>query len=62
MPESMLADFIASLEAAATAEELKDAYLTAYKAAQALDDKGAQATITRAKDARKAALSKKVAA
>lgn len=61
MPESMLADFIASLDAATTSEELKTAYLTAYRAAQDFDDKGAQQTITRAKDARKGALTKKAA-
>jgi hypothetical protein len=62
MPEKMLADFIASLDGATNAEELKNSYLSAYRAAQALDDKSAQAAITRAKDSRKAALSKKAAA
>jgi len=56
MPESMLADFIATMGAATTQEELKTAYLNAIRSAKAVKDTAAEGVITRAKDSRKKAL------
>lgn len=62
MPESMLADFIATMDAATTQDELKAAYLSALRAAKAVKDTASEAAITRAKDARKKKFEPKVAA
>lgn len=59
MDEGAIADHIAAMEAAATTEELQAAFTDGYKAAQASKDRGAMRTLTRAKDARKAALKQK---
>jgi hypothetical protein len=56
MPEKLVADFLASIGEAANVEGLQKAYTTAYRAAQAMDDKAAMTKITEAKDKRKKAL------
>lgn len=56
MDEGALADFIASMDAAESLQALQAAFSTAYKAAQAEKDQAAMRTLTRAKDARKAAM------
>lgn len=58
LEEKQVADFVASINAAANEEDLKNAYTTAYKAAQAEEDKEAMQVFTRAKDNRKAAIKK----
>jgi hypothetical protein len=58
MSESQVADFVSSINAANDEDGLKAAYTTAYKAAQAEEDKEAMSIFTRAKDNRKAALKK----
>lgn len=62
MPESKVADFIASIEGSADIPSLQAAYTSAYKAAQQADDKDAMAAITKAKNARKASLAQLEAA
>ena len=56
MPESQVADFLASIEGCDDIPSLQNAYTAAYKAAQAYDDKDAMASITKAKNARKTIL------
>jgi hypothetical protein len=56
MPEKLVADFLASIGEAASVEDLQKRYTTAYRAAQAMDDKAAMEKITGAKDKRKTAL------
>jgi len=58
MDEGQVADFVASINSASNEEELKNAYTTAYRAAQAEEDKEAMTIFTKAKDNRKAALKK----
>lgn len=53
MPDKLLADFLASIGEAASIEALQKNYTTAYRAAQAMDDKAAMQKLTAAKDARK---------
>jgi hypothetical protein len=56
MPDRLVADFIASISEAANVEDLQKKFTTAYRAAQAMDDKEAMHRITSAKDRRKSAL------
>jgi hypothetical protein len=56
MPEKLVADFLASISESASVEDLQKRYTTAYRAAQAMDDKTAMEKITAAKDKRKTAL------
>lgn len=56
MDEKLIADHLAAMEAAADVQSLQAAFSTAYKAAQAAKDKGAERSIIRAKDVRKKAL------
>ncbi|MFA7279567.1 MAG: ERF family protein [Sterolibacterium sp.] len=56
MDEGQIADFIAAFDAAEDLQTLQDAFSKAYKAAQAEKDQAAMRTLTRAKDARKAAM------
>jgi hypothetical protein len=56
MPEKLVADFLASIGESASVEDLQKRYTTAYRAAQAMDDKAAMEKITSAKDKRKTAL------
>ena len=62
MPDKLLADFIASITEASNVETLQKAYTTAYRAAQAMEDKAAMTKFTDTKDERKKALTTKVAA
>jgi hypothetical protein len=62
MPEKLLADFLASITECANVEGLQKAYTTAYRAAQALEDKAAMAKLTESKDQRKKALTEKATA
>ncbi len=59
MDEGALADHISAMEACADLPSLQKAFGVAYKAAQAIPDKGAMGVLTRSKDARKAALTRK---
>jgi hypothetical protein len=58
MPESVLVDFLATISEAATTEALLKAYTTAYKAAEASQDKNAMSAIIKKKDERKSTLAK----
>lgn len=62
MPESQVADFLASIDGCDDIPSLQKAYTAAYKAAQGSDDKYAMAAITKAKNARKAVLANMEAA
>ena len=59
MDEGAEADFIASMEACTTTEELQKAFAAAYKAAEAMKDRATMKRFIAAKDVRKAALAKK---
>jgi hypothetical protein len=58
MPDRLLADLLASIEESANIEGLQKSYTTAYRAAQAVEDKAAMQKLTEAKDKRKASLAK----
>lgn len=60
LSEKQISDFIATFDEATDLTTLQASFSKAYKAAQALSDKEAMGIFTRAKDARKAALAKKV--
>jgi len=62
LSEAQISDFIATFDEASDLATLQASFSKAYKAAQALSDKEAMGIFTRAKDARKAALSKKAKA
>lgn len=59
LDDGKAADFLAAIDSASTAEELKAAFGAAWKAAEAVGDKGAMRLFTQHKDQRKAALTKK---
>lgn len=56
LPESQVVDYIAAISDAATSDELLEVFKAAYKAARAAEDVAAAQRFTKAKDARKAAL------
>lgn len=56
MPEKLVSDFLAGISESATVEALQKSYTTAYRAAQAMEDKAAMAKLTEAKDKRKTQL------
>lgn len=56
MDEGALADHLAAIDAAADADSLKKSFGSAWKAAEAANDKGAMRLLTQHKDARKKAL------
>lgn len=58
MEESEIVDHIAAIDSAADTDSLLAAFKTAYRAAEAAKDKGAQRLFTQHKDARKKALAK----
>lgn len=59
MDEGKQADFLAAMEACTTLPELQKSFSAAYKAAEEAKDQAAQKSFIRAKDTRKAALTKK---
>lgn len=59
MPETVLADYLAAIDGAATIDDLQKQFTAAYKAAEAAQDKAAMASIIKRKDDRKKALAKK---
>lgn len=59
MDEKTLADHIAKMDECADLPALQKTFGVAWKAAEKLNDKSAMGTLTRSKDARKAALTKK---
>lgn len=59
MDENAIVDHITAIDAAADADELKAVFRTAWTAASAAKDKGAQRLFTQHKDARKKALEAK---
>jgi len=58
MTQTAMADHLAAIDAASTMDELRAVYETAYRAARDAGDRQAMEDVGRAKDARKAALTK----
>lgn len=56
LSEASIEDFVIAIETCESIEELKSAYMTAYKVAESMRDGHAMAVITDAKDKRKAEL------